>query len=647
MITTRATNRLWITLAIAYGLGMILASGLIPEWGRWYSVSPHHRAQVEALLTGRLALSNDQAALRLDLVWAEDGVHQVWGLGVPFWRIPFEFVTRVLGARDFPGMFAFAVALGMTGWIVSRALLESCAPGPGQKEKSTSSTRYKTINYRRSWLFAGAVLLLLFFSPFINLLRSRFEIYEEVVAYEFLWGLLLIAGLVRLTTNATIVRFVTVCALAGFGGFIRPTLMLHGIGALVAAVVALVWCSDSGSIKQDRGRWLRVISVGPGLFGLGGGLLFVTNHLRFGNGFEFGHGLNLQLLYGSMYATRFDHPFENEPFLAAMKEMFGLLFLTSDFNGGDFYRNGIFPGQSSTLRWRELYISTYDLSFLIILLFGWISALRYGVRWRSWPGWIIETRIARDSRAESMMAVVGLYSLASSILLMAALLRNAVISSRYMLDFMPSIAAALLVGWLGWCNLWRDRRWGGVILVVSVITLVGWTVWEIKNRGSSYGPPRIRTLAEVIARQPSVVPQVNLPASGCYAFASEPVDTWIPYNGVGWHSSSGSVMPCVVLFVQDPKYLELDFLSRHPQAGSKGPIDLRAKVGLEFLERESVVRHAEGWRVRFRGPQNRRYRLGIQPVFLATVPNQQLADRSTPWRLIRVRWRQEEQGPGG
>jgi len=63
-------------------------------------------------------------------------------------------------------------------------------------------------------------------------------------------------------------------------------------------------------------------------------------------------------------------------------------------------------------------------------------------------------------------------------------------------------------------------------------------------------------------------------------------------------------------------------------------------VGLEFLRRERIDRTAKGWRVRFSGPRQKRYQRGVQPVFLATVPKEFLADYTTvPWRLTRVTWR--------
>ena len=100
------------------------------------------------------------------------------------------------------------------------------------------------------------------------------------------------------------------------------------------------------------------------------------------------------------------------------------------------------------------------------------------------------------------------------------------------------------------------------------------------------------------------------------------------------------VMPCVILFVDSPTFLELEFAAAPEEPA--GPAVLRAKVGLEFLKRQSVTRSEKAWVVRFSGPKRRQYQKGIQPVFLATVPKEHLADTSTPWRLLKVRWREEK-----
>jgi hypothetical protein len=634
----RMAGRLDVVLAAVYGFGLVVATGLVSEWGRWYSPSPHHRAQVDALLQGRLALSDHPSALRLDLAWAEGGVQQVWGLGVPVWRLPFEAVSRLAGKAGFPDLLAFALALGMTAWFVLNALravytphttAEATLPGPV-----------------RDWRIAGGALLLLLFAPFVNLLRSRFDIYEEVVAYEYLWGLILIAALLNLVCRPTPGRYWVLCGLAGLGGLVRPTLVLHGIGALGAATLFMFAMENRR--QDDRGlrRRLKILAIGGGLFLLGCALLYLTNLIRFGAGFEFGHRLNLQFLYGSLYATRFDHPFAHEPVFSAARELFGLLFLTQDFSGGDFYREGIFPGQAAAARWREVYLSSYDLSYAALLLCGWGTSAWCGWRWYRRQRRPSLAMSARLTRMEKASAVVGLYSLVSSLLLLSFFLRNSVISSRYMLDLMPAFVAALLAGWLGWSSLLLRGRRGLLLQALSVATMAVWIGWQVAHGASAYGPPRTVTWEETRAPRTAKPVPVNFPGSGRYSAASRPAQTWIPYNGAGWRLPVGDIKPCVILFAEDPEFLELELVTPDPTRNPGGPRDFRAKIGLELLERESVRRNADGWTLRFRGPQNERYRRGIQPVFLATVAPDQLAEMTTPWRLVGVRWHEDPNAAG-
>ena len=51
--------------------------------GTWYSSSVPHRMRTEALLQGKLALSENPMDLDHDFTWSRQGVHQVWGLVVP------------------------------------------------------------------------------------------------------------------------------------------------------------------------------------------------------------------------------------------------------------------------------------------------------------------------------------------------------------------------------------------------------------------------------------------------------------------------------------------------------------------------------------------------------------------------------------
>src|SRR6185295_353631 len=59
----------------------------------------------------------------------------------------------------------------------------------------------------------------------------------------------------------------------------------------------------------------------------------------------------------------------------------------------------------------------------------------------------------------------------------------------------------------------------------------------------------------------------------------------------------------------------------------------------EFLQLKEIARSERGWRVRFAGPLQRKYRSGLQVAFVVFVPNREMAQQETGWILQSVRWR--------
>jgi hypothetical protein len=119
------------------------------------------------------------------------------------------------------------------------------------------------------------------------------------------------------------------------------------------------------------------------------------------------------------------------------------------------------------------------------------------------------------------------------------------------------------------------------------------------------------------------------------------LDAWgIPYNGTGWNLQTGTVGVCVILFADSPEFLELNLGPAPGEQPIRSDVEqIRAKVGLEFLKRESLERIGDSWRLRFAGPKQARYQHSIQQVSVATVPKGKLAENKSPWILKEVRWR--------
>src|SRR4051812_8914573 len=101
---------------------------LVPAFGKWYSRSDVYRRQTDALLSGRVTLSSSPTEMSYDKAWGDNGVQQVWGLGVPVWRMPFEIAARVVGRRTFPDRLALGVAIGLAAYVVIRVFGVSYVP---------------------------------------------------------------------------------------------------------------------------------------------------------------------------------------------------------------------------------------------------------------------------------------------------------------------------------------------------------------------------------------------------------------------------------------------------------------------------------------------------------------------------------------
>src|SRR6266480_2873097 len=151
--------------AVILAAGVLVGTGLVQEWGRWYSANPAYRRQTEALLKGSLALEADPRGLVWDMVWANGGVQQVWGLGAPCWRLPFEFLARIFRQPAFPDRLTFGVAIALLAYAVSRVFLT----------RPACNDSYQWFcDLRRYPEEVAALFVLLLFPPFLTICRFRF-----------------------------------------------------------------------------------------------------------------------------------------------------------------------------------------------------------------------------------------------------------------------------------------------------------------------------------------------------------------------------------------------------------------------------------------------------------------------------------------
>jgi hypothetical protein len=618
----RLRNWLWIRLAFGAGFAaiLLLSSGLIDGWGRWYSPSPHYRHQTDSLLRGELALSFRPIDTRHDLTWSQGGVHQVWGLGVPLWRLPFEAFARAAGYPAFPDRIAFAVALAVWGAFVVGAVRTS---GSAQPNAGDAGVRFP--------LAAGAILLC---PVFLQLCTSRFDVYEEAVAYEYIFGTGILAGLLGQIHSPSRRGSLFLAFIAGLGPLIRPTLLFYAFSTL-AVLVAL---SPLARTKRAVLELVAALSVGSIL-------VLWTNQARFGHPLEFGHQLNLQHLFGSMYATRFDHPFLREPVGSAANELFGLLFGTPDFNGHDFYRERFFQDQSPTLRWREMYLRTYDRFWLAGIVAGWLLAGRSAMRLRAL------SPNDTDNHRHRIAVAAAIWSACTSVVLFAFYLRNGVISSRYLADLAPAFVAALVALIHGFDIPLRPGPLNRALRVASSVAFVAWLCVEgILTQGYYAGIPPVshaQWLLQNARTNSGGILHTNVLRVGA-PLLSQPTPpetssifrSWdsIPHNGAGWDKSTGDTASLVVLFVSEPEFVDIS-LSLPRGVDSRNPW-VRAKLGRTWLALADQTSSSDGTtRMRFAVAESPDREAQPRVLFLAFGPPETLNRFPSGYQLHSVSWR--------
>jgi hypothetical protein len=254
---------------IIYVLCLLALFGFIPSWGIWYFQDSPHRNQAASLLRGELALSHNPADLEVDLSWSGGGVQQVWGLGIPCWQLPFDIAAKLIGQPAFPDVLSTEVFMAL---VVFVALVTFLWPMLGGGNGNSFCFR--------DWLSAsGCALVLLIFPPFLNLLNADGTIRNRVLEWVYLYGLLLGCAVLSLTRKPTWRRYWLVCALAGFGGMIRPTLFFYGIATIIPAWI-IMWMAGrreseplfSPCIARLFLSWK--LWFGIGVFCLGGAILW-------------------------------------------------------------------------------------------------------------------------------------------------------------------------------------------------------------------------------------------------------------------------------------------------------------------------------------------------------------------------------------
>jgi hypothetical protein len=622
--------------ALLYAASVLFFCGLVPDWGQWYSSSSYHREQSKALLHGRFAISNNPRDLSTDLCWSGGGVQQVWGLGISLWRLPFDALSELLGEPAFPDRLGLGLFMALGAYVVFVTWLDL---GDKSQKASTSKSPNR-------WAGYGAVILCLVFAPLINLLRSKMDHYYEVMAYLAFFGILLMCGTVSLARNPTWKKFWGLSTLSGFGGLIRPTLVFYAFATVgIGVLIMFHYEREQRKFNLLDYSWTivsRKLLTAAVLFSLGGIILFASNYLRFGNGFEFGHKLNVSQMLPSIYATRFDYPFKHLPLIESGRELFGALFQIDQFNGIDFYKSGIFSGQSSTIRARKFNYTTYDLSYAAVLFVSWLVGIRAALKWL-WSSRRLPRETKNTPESLSTPWVLIVWSILSSLPLIGFYMKTHAIGDRYMWDFVPAFSAALIGLWLFVFDTVvvkaPSRKSRQMMLLCLSLILASWQAYEIISAKQGWGPSHSVTLEELAWQSPKR-PLVSSPNE--YRTRKSLDALGIPFNGLGWETN-GIVRCCGIFYVDSPRFLELELTLSQGYTTEDAPLnEMKAKIGLEKLNQLSIHHTNDSWIVEFSGPKQERYQKGLQPAFVAFVPSVNLGkfvQTPSPWILKRIAWR--------
>ena len=607
---------IWARLRIAYfailiAAGVCIGTNLIDLSGNCFSSSMPYRRQTEAMLHGHIALSTSPQQMERDMVWFNGRVQQVWGLGVPCWRLLFEAPTRLLGDPAFPDRIAFAIALALLTYaVLSRFVFPNA----------------RIFNSEKAHL-PVALFLTVLFPPFLSLCRVQLNVYEEAAAYAYIAGVAMFLGTLAFVERPRLRLYLILCFCGGFLALIRPTTGIYGFASLVVA-----WFVS----RQARWEWWKSL-MGPALFGVGIVLLLWTNQQRFGSFLEFGHRLNLSAT-NCEFISQFDNPYAKEPMWSSARELVGSLFFTRELNGFEAFQQAV-QWQSPTVRYRAIYHTTFDWTFLVGMAAGWVFTLRRGLRWR---------RTRELQPTDRIVLTAGVWSLLSFLALFGFYLRFGMIFSRYLVDFSPAIGAALFGAVVGLRSRWKENASNARRLTPAVVILaaaMAWWIFEALNiKVERYGETMGQTNVVALLNRPPIsetpLPTRYVKGEDLHALYG------IPFNGEGW-LLNGEVGWVVTLFVRNLNQLSLELAPAPSTSLSDSDCaSIRVRAGQEFLRLESVRSTEHGKQLTFAAPTNEGYRKGIQVIFVAFSTEATYQRQPPPFSLLTASWTEfRSQGP--
>ncbi|MDO8446201.1 MAG: hypothetical protein Q7T53_08885 [Deltaproteobacteria bacterium] len=512
---------------------MLYVTGLIPEIGKWYSFNQSLRLQTDAFLRGELALNPVPYGHSGDWAWG-NGMHQLWGLGVPIIRLPFEILGKAFGSFGFPDRIVFAIVYFLVAAIFWKSL--DSLINTDLSIRDQFKKRVKNI----------PILVFGLLNPaFITMVRARFDSYEEVIAYSYLWALMLFALLLLFLNNHKSRLFFLICFLAGFSPNLRPTAISYG-------AVTLLMIFYLAKDRQIKFRWLGLLLFSAGII-----FLLVTNYLRFNSPIEFGHNLLLSGYPIQDYIMKFDDSFARMPILNAGSELFSDLFFT-DLDIPYFLDERLLTG-SGFPRIREFYFRPYDSLTPFLLFLSWVIVA---------VGLINKSSFS-SSLDKKVIQMSGLWSFCSFVMLFYFYSRFPVFSSRYFVDFGASIVIGIIALYFYIGRLVQYKFSKNISYVLNLIlsaVFLGWSLFSLthaKINPRHWHRSEIRKTicitAEVAQKELTQMRQTTDPLLPVeYKCRDQESKYGIPFNNRGWDiTDSCMVNPVTTHFLDSPECLAI------------------------------------------------------------------------------------------
>jgi hypothetical protein len=565
-----------LLIGLAAALSLNLLTGLIPTIGSWYSgdLNLALRWQADALMRGRLAISDGPTHHFHDAVWA-NGLQQPWGIGVPLLRIPFEIAARLFGYRIFPDRLTFLLYVTFAVSFVFHVLV---SVGTQIVRNSRSNARVE------GWVLPAACLCTatLVLSPgFLTMIRSRFAVYEEVIAYAFLYSLVAFAAMLLFLYRRSGSTLFLLCVLCGFAPFIRPTLII-----LTVVCIPLAFLSTP---REQRRQLSTSFFVGFSAMLILISSWVLSNWIRFESPLEIG-----QHVYLSNSVVNFQFKVGSPYYLIPWHErladfLIRLFWFRTQFDPVMF---GVqLPLHLVSVgRWAEMYFEPFSPAQLLEIIAASVC--------------IAASLIVRKAKFSDPPMVVATAAAGALIFYASAYGLNHAAVSRYYVDLAAPFAVLTLCGVIAGAEFvgaglmritggrFPDIKPLAILLcctVYAIIVALRWGTFSLVDR---IVPPQ---------REVDILPNAEFPQLSTmnipdgYRCSAELQRKLLKYNGEGWDQtdcsvawSTGVFLPitsCVQVIVSSPYRDRAVFERSVTVKANLDPLSLT-----DFESRESMQR---------------------------------------------------------